>query len=179
MSQRLFSAIGLPDSACEPLMALQSGLPGASWRPRENLHLTLRFFGDVDERKAEDLEFELAKITAPAFELTLQGAGWFGRLEPHALWIGTEPNAALLALQAQCERAARRAGLAPETRNFVPHVTLAYLRKTPVEALARFTQALGTFRCEPVTISYFSLYASWLTRGEANIYDPVARYPLG
>ncbi len=179
MSQRLFAAIGLPDSVSEPLLALQSGLPGASWRPRENLHLTLRFFGDVDERKAEDLHFELGKITAPAFELTLKGAGWFGRMDPHALWIGAEPDPALLSLHAKCERAARRAGLAAETRKFVPHITLAYLRNTPVEKLAAFTQALGTFRCEPVTISRFSLYASWLTRGNANIYEPVTSYPLG
>tara|TARA_R110002072_G_scaffold81857_6_gene187092 strand:+ start:5273 stop:5812 length:540 start_codon:yes stop_codon:yes gene_type:complete len=179
MSQRLFAAIGLPDSVCEPLLALQSGLPGASWRPRENLHLTLRFFGDVDERKAEDLEHELAKITAPAFDLTLKGAGWFGRLEPHALWIGAEPDTALLALQTKCERAARRAGLAPESRKFVPHVTLAYLRQTPVEALAGFTQALGTFRCKAARIASFSLYASWLSRGEANIYQPARNYPLG
>jgi len=179
MSQRLFAAIGLQDSVCEPLLALQSGLPGASWRPRENLHLTLRFFGDVDERKAEDLEHELARITAPAFDLTLKGAGWFGRLEPHALWIGAEPDSAMLALQAKCERAARRAGLEPEQRKFVPHVTLAYLRQTPVEALAGFTQALGTFRCEPARVSSFSLYASWLSRGEANIYEPARNYPLG
>jgi 2'-5' RNA ligase len=179
MSQRLFAAIGLPDSVCAPLLALQSGLPGASWRPRENLHLTLRFFGDVDERKAEDLELELARIVTPAFDLTLKGAGWFGRLEPHALWIGAEPGAALLDLQAKCERAARRAGLDPDPRKFVPHVTLAYLQNTPVDKLAAFTQALGTFRCEPVTISRFSLYASWLTRGEANIYEPVTRYQLG
>lgn len=179
MSQRLFAAIGLPDSVREPLLALQTGLPGANWRPRENLHLTLRFFGDIDERKAEDLEFELAKITAPPFDLTLKGAGWFGRLEPHALWVGAEPDAALLSLQAKCERAARRAGLAPDQRKFVPHVTLAYLKDTPVEKLAAFTQALGTFSCEPVTIARFSLYASWLTRGEANIYEPVTSYKLG
>ena len=179
MSQRLFAAIGLPDNVRKPLLALQSGLPGASWRPRENLHLTLRFFGDVDERKAEDLDFELGKIAAPAVELTLKGAGWFGRLEPHALWIGAEPDAALLSLQAKCERAARRAGLEAETRNLQPHVTLAYLKDTPVDKLAAFTQALGTFRCEPVTISRFSLYASWLTRGEANIYQPVTGYALG
>ncbi|WP_417481193.1 RNA 2',3'-cyclic phosphodiesterase [Maricaulis sp.] len=178
MSQRLFAAIGLPDAACEPLLALQSGLPGASWRPRENLHLTLRFFGDVDERQAEDLSFELARVTAPAFDLTLKGAGWFGRLEPHALWIGVDENPALLALQGKCERAARRAGLAPEQRNFLPHVTLAYLDKTPVDKLAGFTQGLGTFRSEPIRVTGFSLYASWLTRGEANIYEPVTRYPL-
>ena len=84
----------------------------------------------------------------------------------------------MLSLQAKCERAARRAGLEPEQRKFVPHVTLAYLRDTPVEKLAGFTQALGTFRCEPVTISSFSLYASWLSRGDANIYQPVTSYPL-
>ena len=178
MSQRLFATIGLPDAACDPLLALQAGLPGASWRPRENLHLTLRFFGDIDERQAEDLDFELAKIAAPAFELTLEGAGWFGRLEPHALWIGVGENPALISLQGKCERAARRAGLAPEQRKFLPHITLAYLDRTPVAKLAKFTQGLGTFRSGPIEVTGFSLYASWLSRGEANIYEPVTRYPL-
>lgn len=178
MSLRLFAAISLPDSVRDPLLALQAGLPGASWRPRENLHLTLRFFGDINERQAEDLDFELGKITASSFDLTLKGAGWFGRLEPRALWIGVEADAALLALQAKCERAARRAGLAAEPRNFLPHVTLAYLRDTPLEKLAAFTHAMDTFRCEPVRITSFSLYQSWLTRGEANIYEPVTHYTL-
>lgn len=179
MSVRLFAAIGLPDTVCDRLLGLRTKLAGASWRPRENLHLTLRFFGDVNENQAADLDAELGAITAPGFELELQGAGWFGRQEPHALWAGVAPGDALSALQAKCERAAHRAGLVAEQRQFLPHVTLAYLRATPVEDVAKLAHSLGDFRCPPVTVSCFSLYASCLTRGEANIYEPVSTYPLG
>src|SRR5690606_25038077 len=112
MSLRLFAALHLPDDVAERLMALMKGVPGAKWRPRENLHLTLRFFGEVTEPTADDIDAalgEVAEANTP-FELQLKGAGAFGGAEPHALWIGAAENAALMKLAADCERAARRAG---------------------------------------------------------------------
>ena len=51
MSIRLFAALDLPDHIAEPLLWLMRGVGGAKWRPRENLHLTLRFFGEIDQSK--------------------------------------------------------------------------------------------------------------------------------
>ena len=57
------------------LLAMQGGVPGARWQAREQLHLTLRFIGEVDGRDARDLDDMLASIDAPAFDLQLHGVG--------------------------------------------------------------------------------------------------------
>jgi 2'-5' RNA ligase len=96
MSLRLFAALALPDHVAEGLLALMKGVPGAKWRPRENLHLTLRFFGELAEPVAEDLDSALEEATrgiAP-FEVRLKSAGSFGGADPHALWIGAAENEA-------------------------------------------------------------------------------------
>lgn len=178
MSVRLFAAIDLPDSVSDRLVALQKGVKGAAWRPRENFHLTLRFFGEMDEAQADDLDGELSVLQSEAFELTLKGAGSFGGADPHALWIGAEPDDGLLRLAARCETAARRAGLDAETRKFVPHVTLAYLRGADLDRVQAFVRRLALFECEPFTVRHFSLYSSWPRRGEANIYQVEKDYPL-
>nr|NIR59801.1 RNA 2',3'-cyclic phosphodiesterase [Gammaproteobacteria bacterium] len=76
MSLRLFAAIAVPDEIADRLAPLQRGVQGAAWRPREALHLTLRFFGEIDERLAEELDHELGRIRIPPFEVGLKGAGW-------------------------------------------------------------------------------------------------------
>jgi 2'-5' RNA ligase len=65
---------------------LQAGVPGARWSTRDQLHLTLRFIGEVDGRDAAAIDDALAAIEAPRFELALKGVGEFGGKNPHALW---------------------------------------------------------------------------------------------
>lgn len=178
MSLRLFAAIKVPEEIGHELARLQKGVSGARWRPVENLHVSLRFFGAVPERAAEDLDAELAAIPAKPFTLRLKGADWFGKAEPRALWLGVDAPDALTALQQKCERAARRAGLAPEPRKYVPHMTLAYLRGSPVDKVNGFVQRTAGLVTEPWQVTHFSLYSSWLTRGDANIYEVEADYPL-
>ena len=77
MSLKLFAALALPDEIADRLMPLMKGVPGANWRPRENLHLTLRFFGDVAEHDADEIDValsEVAEVIAP-FEMSLKAAG--------------------------------------------------------------------------------------------------------
>lgn len=179
MVMRLFAAIGLPQEVRPEISRLQRGVAGARWRPPANLHVTLRFFGDVDERQIEDLDGELSAISLPPFTLDIHGSGWFGRAEPRALWLGVVPSDALLYLQHRCERAAPRTGLEAETRNYKPHVTLAYLRGTPEDRLRRFVERTANFRIEPLAVTHFSLYRSWPKRGDSNLYENLADYPLG
>lgn len=179
MSLRLFAAIPVPVALHPELLRLQRGLPGASWRPSENFHITLRFAGDVTALQAEDFDAELRAITLPSFTLSLAGADWFGKSDPHTLWIGVRACDALLQLQARCERAARHAGLVAETRKFKPHMTLAYLGKTPVERLAAWCRDRYSFGTEAVAITHFSLFESLSHKGGPNIYTPIADYRLG
>jgi 2'-5' RNA ligase len=180
MSLRLFAALAIPDLAAERLLPLMKGVPGAKWRPRENLHLTLRYFGDVAEPVADEIDGELATLAenAAPFDVTLKGAGSFGGADPHALYIGAAESEALAKLAAACERAARRAGLAPEKRKFTPHVTVAYLSNAPLERVHAFETRLGLFEAPPFRAESFSLYSSWTRKTEPNLYRLEAEYPL-
>lgn len=180
MSIRLFAALDLPEDVADRLLALQKGVPGAKWRPRENLHLTLRFFGELQEPAADDLDSELAAAAeahAP-FELQLKGAGTFGGADPHSLWIGARDNPALSALAAACERAARRVKLKPEPHKFTPHVTLAYLSGAPLDRVHGFAQRLGLFETRPFLVESFGLYSSHVRKSAPNLYRLEAEYAL-
>lgn len=180
MSLRLFAALSLPDDVAGRLTALMQGVGGAAWRPRENLHLTLRFFGEVAEPVARDIDVELeaaGQACAP-FQLKLKGAGSFGGADPHALWIGAAENPALTRLAQACEKAARRAGLAPEPRKFTPHVTVAYLKYASLDRVQAFTSRYALFETRAFDVGGFTLFESRTRRGGASLYEPVAEYPL-
>jgi 2'-5' RNA ligase len=180
MSLRLFAALNMPDDIAARLTPLQRGVAGAKWRPRENLHLTLRFFGEVTEPVADDIDAaldEVAGANAP-FDLQLKGAGSFGGADPHALWIGAGDNPALSKLAADCERAARCAGLKPEPRKFAPHVTLAYLNGAVLDQVQAFEARCGLFETPSFQIGHLSLYASFTRRDAPSLYRLEAEYPL-
>src|SRR6185295_11765507 len=180
MSLRLFAAIAIPDDIAVRLLALQKGVPGAKWRPRENLHLTLRFFGEVAEPVADEIDAaldEVANATAP-FELKLKSAGSFGKEDPHTLWIGAGESEALKRLAADCERAARRAGLKPETRKFAAHVTLASLSRAELGRVHGFEARLGLFESAPFEVESLGLYSSWTRKSAPSLYRLEADYRL-
>lgn len=180
MSLRLFAALAIPDDAAAHVLALMKGVPGAKWRPRENLHLTLRFFGELTEPVAEDLDAALETATrgfAP-FEVRLKGAGSFGGVDPHALWIGSAENDSLRQLAAACEKAARRVKLKPEPHKFTPHVTVAYLRGAPLESVQAFERSHALFHAPPFTAQSFGLYSSVTRKAAPSLYRLEAEYPL-
>ena len=133
----------LPDDVRHRLARLKSPLPGAKWVEPENLHITLRFAGDVDNRVASEFADALSQIAMDAFEVRFSALGAFGGNDPRVLYAGIEPSPALEALARANERAARNAGLAPESRTFKPHVTLARLKYSNAEAIARYLGSHG------------------------------------
>jgi RNA 2',3'-cyclic 3'-phosphodiesterase len=177
MTLRLFAALPVPDDIAARLEALQRDVPGAAWRPLETLHITLRFFGEIDEATARDLDDELGLIEVAPFELRLKGAGSFGGHEPRALWVGVESPPPLARLAERCERAARRTGLPPEKRSFTPHVTLAYSRGLTPENAALFLERIGGFQSEPFWADHFLMFSSWPTKTGSR-YVEEAVYPL-
>jgi 2'-5' RNA ligase len=177
MSLRLFAAIPIPEGVADRLLSLQADVPGASWRDAEQFHLTLRFFDEIDEALARDLDSELGQIIEAPFEIVLKGAGSFGGREPSALWAGVEAPPVLARLAAGCESAARRAGLAPEPRKFKPHVTLAYCHGTTDQDAADFQSFAAGFRTDPFWVTHFCMYSSRPTKSGSR-YVEEAVYPL-
>jgi 2'-5' RNA ligase len=175
---RLFAALAVPDEIAAALARRQHGVEAARWRPREALHVTLRFFGELREDVARDLDAELATVTTGPFEITLQGAGAFGDgHDIHALWVGVEPNAQLRRLARACDMAGRRVGLKADGRRYRPHVTLAYLRHPDPAQVAAWIQANNLLKSPPIPVQRFGLYSSFLA-GEGAHYRLEADYPL-
>lgn len=157
---RLFTGIELPEPIRDTLSDLEVPIPGVNWIHSDNLHVTLRFAGDVDNGVAREFAELLAGIDIEAFEMRVAGVGTFGGKEPHTLWAGIEAGPELEALARANERAARGAGLKPVTRAFKAHITIARLKHPRIETLARFLTRNGLFRTDPVVVSRFVLYSS-------------------
>ena len=175
---RLFVALDLPDPAAEALAPLAGGVPGARWSPRDNLHITLRFIGEVTEAVADDLDAALGTIVMPPFDVSLAGVGSFGDgRDIHALWAGAEPSPDLTRLHGRCESAARSAGLKADPRTWKPHVTLAYLSGAEPARVAAWTQTHNLIRVAPFRVHAFGLYSSSMSR-HGSIYTLERTYPL-
>lgn len=176
---RAFVAIPMPEDAAARLAALARGCPVGRRVPEENLHLTLSFLGDVSDAGLEDLHDTLQAIRSGPVELSFEGLGVFGDDKPRTLWAGVAAAPGLTELQGRVERAARRAGLAPEARRFVPHVTLVRMkgRREDAEPLARYLGQRVGATVPPVRAVAFSLMASRL-RPEGAEYEELARYPM-
>ncbi|CAA7613163.1 2'-5' RNA ligase [Candidatus Terasakiella magnetica] len=174
---RLFVGLELPPDLAGRLSALGFGLPGAHWVAARNLHLTLRFIGEVNEGVAEDIDAALTAVTTPAFPLTLDGLGLFGdRRRAHTLWAGVEHSEALTRLQHRIEAAVTGTGQPPEPRRFSPHISLARIKETPPTRIQDFIAATGRLR-QTLTVESFALFRSTLTRNGAE-YDVLERYGL-
>jgi 2'-5' RNA ligase len=175
---RLFAALGLPPEIAAGLIRRQTGVDGARWRPSDSLHVTLRFFGDLREDVARDLDGELARVAGEPFALELSGVGAFGEgRDIHAIWAGVAENPALARLAKACETAARRAGLKAETRNYRPHVTMAYLRHADPAEVAQWVQANNLLKSPPIAVDRFGLYSSHQTK-DGSQYRLEAEYAL-
>jgi 2'-5' RNA ligase len=174
---RLFIALALPDRVAAALALVQSGVPEARWSTREQMHLTLRFIGEVDGREATAVDDALSTISAPCFQLTLKKVGQFGGRNPSALWAGVEPNDALFHLERKIESALQRAGLPPETRKFTPHVTLARLKGTPRGRVMDYLTDHALFASPPFDVRGFILYSSQLTPN-GSVYRAEKAYQL-
>ncbi len=174
---RLFVGIEFPPELKLELSLLCSGVPGARWVDPGNLHLTLRFIGEISEDIAADVDAALVGLKARRFTLQLAGTGVFGGNKPHALWVGVERHPDLVRLRDKIEQALIRAGLAPEQRRFAPHVTLARLRDPVLDALGHFLATHAQFRAAPLPVEHFSLIASFPTKA-GSVYEDQADYPL-
>lgn len=175
---RLFVAIRPPEAIRNQLLDLMGGVSGARWVGEDQMHLTLRFIGEVDRHLANDVHAALAGVRQTPFEIALSGLGAFERRgETKVLWAGVAPHEALKALRKKVDQALARTGLEAERRAFHPHVTLARLGRG-AGPLGPLLESAGGVTSPPFRVAEFRLYESRLTPDGA-IHSVVQRYPLG
>lgn len=175
---RLFVALLLPPPIREACLdAMEPPIPGWNWQDEEQLHITLRFIGEVDGRAAEDIASALGGVHAPRQSIALAGVGWFDRGGGGALFARVAPREPLAALHAKIDRALVAAGQPPEHRSYMPHVTLARGRRGAAHPDAWINRNAG-LSTQPKLVDRFHLIESTLARSGA-LYEIAESYPLG
>jgi 2'-5' RNA ligase len=164
---RLFTALSLPETVRTSVLRLQGGVRGARWQTDDQLHVTLRFIGDVDEAVFSDVDLALGAIQFGAFSVSLKGVGMFGDKRPRTLWAGVNACEPLLRLESKVEMALQRVGLEAETRKYTPHVTVARLKEAPRAKVAEFLAIHSPFETAPFPMKAFHLYSSQLGQSGA------------
>jgi 2'-5' RNA ligase len=174
---RLFVAIRPPEPIRDLLKDAMDDSADFRWQDEEQLHLTLRFVGEVDRPLADDLALALARIAAKRFTLRIAGTGRFEQRNGGALWTGVEPKAPVAALASKVERLSIDLGLEPERRAFHPHITLARWKGRRTREIADFLERTRGLASDPFEVTEFILLESRLSRHGAH-YEEAATYPL-
>ena len=175
---RLFVAVRPPEHIRDLLIDAMDDSPDFRWQHEEQLHLTLRFVGEVDRPIGDDLALALGRVSGEPFSIRVKGVGRFEQRNSGALWAGIEPREPLAALAAKVERACQAVGLEPERRAFHPHITLARWKGRRSRELASFLERRRGLVSDPFEVDRFILFESRLSRHGAH-YEEVATYPLG
>ena len=174
---RLFVAIRPPASIRRLLLATMGGISGARWQTDEQLHLTLRFIGEVDRHRAGDILAALGAIHHPRFEIAVHGLGTFDRRgELETVWAGVTPHEPIKALHNKTDSALARVGIAPEQRAYLPHITLARLKRSS-GTVRNLIEQSGGLASPPFQVESFALFESRLTP-EGAVYTEIETYSL-
>ncbi len=174
---RLFVGLEIPESLRQRLAMLHGGVPGAKWQSAEQMHLTLRFVGDVSEAMATDIDDALTTIRAPSFDMEIAGVGEFGGKMPRALWAGVRSDEELQHLHRKIDAILRRLGMPPDERKFSPHVTLARLKNAPRAKVMEFISHHALFADGSFRVEQFVLFSSQLGSG-GSVYHVEREYGL-
>ncbi len=175
---RLFIAIAIPAAIKAEIAGLGRSIPGARPVPDEQMHLTLKFIGEVEGSRLLDIEGALSEISRLQFTLSLQGVGTFPpRGTPRVLWVGVQPPDNLVALRQAIEKKLGEIAIPREKQKYAPHLTLARLNNSPLHHLQQFLAGNAFLRTPEFTVTAFNLYKSQLTRNGA-LHTLLGAYPL-
>ena len=176
---RLFVAVGLPEAVRTGLADLPRRVSGARWVPTEQIHLTLRFIGDVGDALFADVKTILGEIESPPFSLGLRHGGAFPpRGQPRILWVGVDRCEPLMALQRQIEDALVSLDFPRERRAYHPHATLARLKNARPGQVQTHIEAIDALASPEVAVDRFALFSSVLSPKGAT-HQLEAAFPLG
>ena len=174
---RLFVAIRPPAPIRSLLRDSMGGISGARWQSDDQIHLTLRFIGEVDRHRAGDVLAALGGVHHPAFELALNGLGMFDRRGvPDTIWAGVAPQVSLRSLRQKVEQALVRVGVERDQRAFLPHITLARLKRSS-GSIRDLIESAGGLTSPSFRVERFMLVESQLTP-EGAVYSDVESYRL-
>jgi 2'-5' RNA ligase len=174
---RLFVAIRPPEPIRDLLVDAMDQSADFRWQDDEQLHITLRFIGEVERPVADDLADALGQVRAAPLELRIAGVGRFEQRSSGALWAGVEPRPPLAALAAKVERVCQSVGLEPERRAFHPHITLARWKGRRTREVQDFLERRRGLSSEPFAVENFTLFESRLSRHGAH-YEAIEAYCL-
>ena len=174
---RLFVAVRPPEPIRDLLVDAMDQSADFRWQDDEQLHITLRFVGEVERPAADDLADPLGRLHSEKFKLRIAGVGRFEQRSSGALWAGVEPKAPLAALAAKVERRCQSIGLEPERRTFHPHITLARWKGRRTREVHDFLERRRGLSSQPFTVDCFILFESRLSRHGAH-YEPIETYRL-
>jgi 2'-5' RNA ligase len=178
-SVRTFIACELPRSVrsaiADYVQALRV-LPGrVSWVKPENIHLTLKFLGDVPEKNLDEIAAALREASQGfhPMQTTAKGCGVFPNARhPRVLWVGLEDESGILQkLAAEIDQRLRQLGFPKEDRRFSPHLTIGRVRDGAVDKIITAMQE-RPFIIQPVQFTEIILMRSQLHAG-GSIYTPI------
>lgn len=178
-------AAGVKARAAEAIRQLAASGAEVSWVATENMHLTLKFLGNVREEEIPDICRVVSSAAAgmEAFEIICRGIGAFPSLEePRTVWIGIDEGSdELCQLQSSIEDALKRElGFPKEARRFLPHLTLGRVKRESDpsrDALASLIAAAGDYDADLTVIDEVVVYSSFLRRTGPE-YEAIVRAPL-
>jgi RNA 2',3'-cyclic 3'-phosphodiesterase len=184
---RVFCAIELPslviEKISEHIMRLRAAAPDspASWSRPENVHLTLKFIGEIGQNRVADLSQAAAAAVAgfSPFEILIKNTGSFPKQgTPRVFWIGVDDySEKLKQLQGKLEDECVQLGFAREARTFNPHLTIARGRKPRgAPALAALHKEMG-FESINVIVKELTVIRSELSSAGSN-YTVISRHAL-
>ncbi|HTX80056.1 MAG TPA: RNA 2',3'-cyclic phosphodiesterase, partial [Longilinea sp.] len=186
---RTFIALELPNSVNQELAGIISGLKqrvptGIRWVPAGNIHITLKFLGDVSKHNLAAIDQTVESVAGQhsAFDVRLAGLGAFPNLRrPHVVWIGIQAPASLATMAQEIDQTLARLGYPQESRPFSPHLTLGRVAQdTQPQALAAIARILSDQKvaiAAPVLMEQVTVFQSVLKPSGA-IYTPLYRHPL-
>lgn len=175
---RLFVGIPIAPHVRQLLSSLGASIPGARTVPADQIHLTLRFIGEVDALTFADIRDSLEGLDAPSLTLSIHGTGHFPpRGQPRVLWAGVNPAGDVIILRNRVNNRLSLCGIKPEQRKFHAHVTLARLQNSPPKRVAGFLAANAQLQSPPFSVDHVHLYSSTLhPKGAQHRVEAV--YPL-
>src|SRR5215471_1239748 len=182
---RLFIALDIPEDVRERLREYVERVriyaPEARWTRLESLHVTLKFIGEVNDAKVQEVKTALTHVTAQPFQVDFKEIGFFPNpRSPRVFWAGVTASDALPQLASAIEGSVEKIGILREKRAYHAHLTLARAPETGASRqcfrlLQERIEAETSPQFGTMTAQEFLLYQSQIMRGGAR-YTKLQRF---